>query len=163
MAKLNSARLRELFHYDPETGVFTRIKLSGPRSKLGVVVGTYCDGYRTIKVDGILHRAHRLAWLYMMGVWPEFLLDHKDTNRSNNAWENLRPATSVGNTQNAKTRSDSKTGVKGVYLARNGRYAAVVQANGKRSFLGYHPSIAVATNVVRKARESLHGDFVNHG
>ena len=52
-------RLKELLHYDPVTGIFTRNKnLAGFKNDRGYII---------IKVDGYPYKAHRLAHLYMTG------------------------------------------------------------------------------------------------
>ncbi len=64
---LTQERLKELLHYCPETGVFTHIS---PRSgiRVGEVAGTKSKTcYVGLKIDGKIHKAHRLAFLYMTG------------------------------------------------------------------------------------------------
>ena len=69
---LTSSRLRELLHYDPLTGLFTRlVSRSGRSAKKGVTAGwLHCRGYIHISVDSKDYKAHRLAFLYMEGVLP---------------------------------------------------------------------------------------------
>jgi hypothetical protein len=91
---LNAARLRELMHYEPETGrVVRRTATRGHRA--GAVAGcTRRDGYQVISIDGYRYLAHRLAWLYVHGAWPDGDLDHINANPSDNRIANLRAATS---------------------------------------------------------------------
>jgi hypothetical protein len=90
------ARVRELLDYWPETGIFTwRVDRRGGNGgilkKAGTVAGTFSKTHRylIIQVDGRLYGAHRLAWLWMTSEWPAHQIDHKDTDRSNNRWNNL--------------------------------------------------------------------------
>src|ERR1051325_4801505 len=69
MAKpiLTAARLRELFHYDPETGVFTR-RVKVRQYGVGSVCGFFSgDQYLRIRVSGQTYLCHRLAWLHVTG------------------------------------------------------------------------------------------------
>jgi HNH endonuclease len=47
-------------------------------------------GYRLIMIGGVRYVAARLAWLYMLGRWPDHEAKHADGDPANDAWENLR-------------------------------------------------------------------------
>lgn len=102
---LTQERLHELFFYNPIIGVFVRrIAVNGADIPAGAIAGHLRarDGSIRMRVDGKHYCAHRLAWLYVHGRWPEKFLDHADRNPSNNALNNLREAT-IG--QNAAAMS----------------------------------------------------------
>jgi hypothetical protein len=124
---LTADRLREVLHYDPLTGFFTwRVTLSR-RNQAGNRTGKTrrADRRVYIGVDNGLYLAHRLAWLYVHGRWPEPLIDHIDGDASNNAISNLREATQAENTQNLhRAHRDNRSGFLGVQCARNGKFAA---------------------------------------
>jgi HNH endonuclease/AP2 domain len=132
-------RLRELFSYNPETGLFTRI-VRQPRSKFpsGTVAGTkVTDGYTAIKIDGRVYRAHRLAWLMVYGKWPS-QLDHINRDPADNRIANLRPATPALNALNRGPRAANRSGVAGVCNdARLNLWRATIRVNGKFVSLGY--------------------------
>lgn len=88
---LTAERLRELVHYDPETGVMTRRVALSNRNKVGQVVGylNRGDGYLYATVDAKSHAVHRLAWLYVTGAWPEHQVNHKNDKRTDNRFANL--------------------------------------------------------------------------
>ncbi len=133
---LTAERLRELLHYDRITGLFTYRVTRGNRVA-GSVAGSLCDGYIHIKVDNVLHKAHRLAWLYMTGEWPVEEIDHEDRCRSNNVWYNLRPATKSQNQANRGRNVNNKSGFKGVHFHRlTGKWAAALTCGGARMHLG---------------------------
>lgn len=114
---LTAQRLRELLHYDPITGIFTRLVKTGTKVSVGDVAGFLDDkGYVRIRIgDGKRYLAHRLAWLYVHGTWPARGLDHEDTIHHHNWILNLRLATKSQNGQNIrKANRDSKSGVLGV-------------------------------------------------
>ena len=114
-SKLTQARLKELLHYDPETGGFTWIKGLGCRpagSRAGCIRGT--NGYRRIRVDGQLHLAHRLAFLYMEGYFPEYQVDHKLGVVDDNRWDKIRHVTPTCNLQNRMVHPSNTSGFTGV-------------------------------------------------
>jgi len=77
---LTQERLKELLTYNPDTGVFTRKKVSrGGRWKVGTLDGT---GYIHTRVDYKIYLAHRLAWLYMYGEFPTETIDHINHNKT---------------------------------------------------------------------------------
>jgi hypothetical protein len=124
---ITQARLKELLHYDPETGVFTWLVNRGP-AKRGAVAGTPSRGYLVIRVDGPLYFAHVLAWLYVTGELPAAFVDHRNEVKSDNSWDNLRAATKQQNAQNiSRPNRNSSSGHRGVYLdKRRSRWFANV-------------------------------------
>jgi hypothetical protein len=96
--------------------------------------------------------------------WPEGLVDHKDGDRSNNLWANLRLATASESVHNTTLSTRNKSGVKGVSLHKaSGKWQAFISHNNKPYFLGLYEDLKEAAEVVRARRELLHGDFTNHG
>src|SRR5579859_3355628 len=107
---LNHAILVRILSYDPATGEFRWLETSNGEVKPGPVAGkSLKKGYRVITISGRAFYAHRLAWLYVTGKWPVALVDHRDGNPANNAWSNLRAATSAQNNAN-KIAKPGKSG-----------------------------------------------------
>lgn len=140
MKKLTQERLKQLLHYNPNTGIFTRKKQIQGSSAIGTEAGyKNTRGYIAIMVDWRLYVAHRLVFLYMYGYIPEGEVDHIDRNRGNNRLDNLREATRQCNARNAGMLSNNKSGIKGVYFFKiTGRWGANIKVNKKSIFLGYH-------------------------
>ncbi|MBZ9888112.1 HNH endonuclease [Mesorhizobium sp. BR1-1-3] len=154
-------RLKELFLYDPLTGVFTRRVRTANSVYVGDVAGTTTgDGYTQIKVDGVDYLAHRLAVLYMTGDWPDEDVDHEDLDKSNNVWLNLRPANQSLNNANKPLQSNNKTGFKGVSLHNGGpKYRADVKIEGKKKYLGCFDTADEAHVVYMLAANDLYGSY----
>ena len=155
---LTAERLRELFRYDQETGVFYRLARHG--KWMPGPVG--CDngyGYIAILVDGKRYKGHRLAFLWMLGTWPVKEVDHIDGNRANNAWANLRDVSRQVNQRNIKKakKSNLSTGLLGV-SARNGRFRSVIRVDGKNRILGVFDTPEEAHQVYLEAKRIYHAD-----
>lgn len=153
---LTQARLKELLDYDPETGEF-RWKETRRARKKGKVAGSICSGgYLQVCVDATLYMAQRLAWLYMTGEWPEFLIDHIDGVRSNNRFVNLRQATNAQNLQNLRASySTNQLGLLGVCKAGN-RFMANITVDQKRYHLGSFDNPEEAHEAYLAAKRKLH-------
>lgn len=88
------------------------------------------------------------------------LTDHVNGNGLDNTRSNLREATPLQNKWNAKTRSDSKTGFKGVSSRRGGRgFIARIVTDGKRRTLGWFHSAEEAAHAYDAAARELYGEF----
>ena len=87
---LTQAELKEHLHYNPDNGIFTRIK-STQKTRVGDIVGTkQKHGHLMAGVNRKKYLLHRLAWLYMTGNWPSEHIDHINGNPSDNRWVNIK-------------------------------------------------------------------------
>jgi hypothetical protein len=145
---LTRARLKQALVYVRETGEFIW-RVSAYRTKAGDRAGsTGTAGYVRISLDGQSYAAHRLAWFYVYGKWPEFDIDHIDGQPGNNAIDNLRDVPRSINSQN---RAGWGKFPKGVYRD-GGRYRAMLQMHGKLVSLGTYSTVEEAEAVVSEAR-----------
>ena len=130
--------LQGLFSYDPETGLFTRLKTSGGQLA-GSIAGSNCSGgYIGIMVNYKTYMAHRLAWLYVYGDWPKGEIDHINSIRTDNRIENLRDVTRTENNNHlVQAKSNNLLGLLGVsYYPKGGRYRATITVDRKRVHIG---------------------------
>lgn len=154
---LSQKMLFERLVYDPETGIFTYRSRPANCVNIGDRAGTVCsEGYIKIKIAGINHSAHRLAWLYVHGTWPPKCIDHVNGIRSDNRLSNLRLATNYHNALNR--RSKNSTGFRGVERSRR-QFKAKIIVEGKSIYLGLFPSPEEAYRAYCAAAKRLHGEF----
>lgn len=170
--ELTQERLKELLSYDPLTGVFVwherEIRAGSERTdkswnskyagkQAGQVYGP--DGLERVRisVDKVRYLAHRLAWLWMTGSWPNKEIDHKDMDPLNNKWSNLREAT---HSQNAMNRRGRSKYAKGVTIHRpSGLFQVRIHSNKVCKSLGYFKTIEAASAAYTTAAQKIHGEF----
>lgn len=154
---LTAARLRELFAYDPETGIFAGLQNRSGRKMIGRVAGHLMScGYWRMGIDGRKYLAHRMAWLYMTGEMPGFEVDHINGNRLDNRFANLRLADFFHNQQNRRgPQRNSTTGLLGVTKSGN-QWGAQITSKGRRIHLGRFKTADEAYGVYLKAKRELH-------
>jgi len=71
MPELTQARVKELFDYDPDTGVVTRKITVAYNARKGSVITSINDqGYLRVGIDGKGNRLHRIIWLWVYGCFP---------------------------------------------------------------------------------------------
>ena len=160
---LTQKELKKYLHYDSKTGVFTRIFISSPCVKIGDIAGTMKRGYITICVENKRHLAHRLAWLYVYGVWPKGNLDHINHNRVDNSISNLRLATPLENNRNQSKSKRNKSGVVGVCWEKvKSKWGAHIRAEGRNINLGSYVDKFDAI-CARMSANNKYGFHENHG
>jgi len=154
---LTQEYLKKLYTYNPTTGIFTNIKYPNK------TVGTVHNGYITISIGYKRYQAQRLAWLYMYGVLPTNVIDHKNHDPSDNSLSNLRDVTKLVNMQSKKLYKCNKSGFHGViWDVKTNKWRARIGIEGKTLNLGSfsNKSDAIAA---RKAAEVKHNFHSNHG
>jgi hypothetical protein len=170
--ELTQERLKELFNYNPDTGIFTRKCNKGKALKSNTVGNiSNSTGYIYIKIDYKLYSAHSLVFLYMLGKFSDGIIDHIDMNKLNNRFSNLRECSVSQNGFNAKCRRDNKLGIKGLaYVRANNQYQARITMNKRvyrKSYdvAKYGNDLAknLAITWLEEQRKILHGEFTNHG
>lgn len=166
MDHLTKNILHDLLSYNQETGIFTwrtGANLGTRSDRCGKQAGTVqSDGYVAIKIGGKRYYAHRLAWFFVHGEWPSSQIDHRDRDRSNNAIENLRPATPSQNSANGSVRRHSIGQLKGV-TPQHGRWKAQIVKDRKKTYLGMFDTAEAAHAAYMSAAQFMHGDFACAG
>lgn len=161
---LTQQRLKKVLDYDSETGIFRWAATLRTGVAAGSVAGsphgnTSPNGssYITIQVDGVRYLAHRLAWFYVYGVWPN-KVDHKNRIRSNNWIDNLRSTTLTVNQHNRwEAQRSSRIGLIGV--KKNGPgWSARIKVIGETRHLGTFKTPEEAHSAYLDAKKTLHAD-----
>lgn len=157
------------FSYDPETGHLIWKHVEGTRKSkvIGKPAGhvhtcTVGKKYVQVRIDGVLHYAHRIIWVLHNGPIPEGMqIDHVDGNGANNRLENLRLVSGVENKRNMRRLSTNTSGATGVYSDK-GKWVARFWSDGRMRNIGTFTDKVEAIHA-RKAWESANGYHPNHG
>lgn len=128
-----------LFSYDKKSGFLYRNVDVGTKVKKGAKVGSIgSSGYQQTSINGKFYYLHRLIWLMEHGYFPEEDIDHKDKDRSNNSFDNLREATRQCNMRHKDNPTNNTSGVKGVYRHHSQKWCAQLKHNTKCIVLGLY-------------------------
>lgn len=152
-ADLSAAILRMNLNYDRNTGLFHRPGYSKPPGRLTT------KGYRQISINGQRYMAHRLAWLYVHGVWPADQLDHINGLKDDNRIANLREVSNKQNGENVRMFKHNTSGRKGVsWIKREGMWMADIKHHKRTIYLGRFHSIidAVAARIRAEQKYFTH-------
>ena len=157
---LTHSALLKIVHYDPDSGIFTRL-LSAGNTKRGSRTGSLgTRGYLRITIDKRTYLAHRLAFFYMTGRWPDPEVDHKDDTTDNNKWNNLRECSHQQNTSNRRRRKDCRSNLKGAHRCRGlSRWKSSIMVHGVRHHLGTFETAELAHAAYCAAATEYYGQF----
>lgn len=176
---LEPSLLHQILRYDAETGKLFWLFRSPEMFRIGqqsaehsaarwnsrwagteALSAVTAKGYRAGRIFGRMYYANRIVWAMQTGEWPKYLVDHRDTDRGNNRWENLRQATHSQNQCNKSLTSANSSGFKGVSLHKpTGKWQATISLHGSQRHLGYFDSPEQAGHRVNAERCSLHREF----
>lgn len=153
---ITQSELKELFNYDEETGDFTR-KVKVSNQIAGKRAGyKHTSGYVIIVINEQAYKAHRLAWLYVNGRWPDDQLDHINGVRDDNRISNLRDTNVAENGQNRKKASaNSVSGYLGVSPCDK-KWRADIKLNRKHIYLGRFDTPELAYAAYLSAKREMH-------
>jgi hypothetical protein len=162
---LTQAKLKEVLHYDPEAGDFTWLVDRGTRAKKGAVAGSpnKIHEYYEIVFEKKNYKAHRLAWLYVNGEFPEEQIDHINGVRTDNRISNLRAVGLLENLHNQKKRCTNSSGTTGVgWDKKANSWRVRINVNNQSIQLGSFADLNLAIEA-RRAAEKLYNFHPNHG
>lgn len=152
------ALFRCAMRYEPNTGLFHWLVMSGKGRPETVAGSKHCAGYIQLCYRGHRVLAHRLAWAFTHGEFPQREIDHINGDRTDNRIANLRDVSRSVNNENLRgARSHNKSGLLGV-SRRNwcSTFGAAIRVNGKRYHLGSFSSAEKAHEAYLTAKRRLH-------
>lgn len=122
---ITQAELKEVLHYDSNTGLFTRLISNGNNTRKTPYTPN-SHGYILINVGGRVYKAHRLAWVYVYGTLNDSdILDHINGIRSDNRITNLRIVSHRTNCGNKEANRNGKL-VGTRYNSRHNKWKAQI-------------------------------------
>jgi hypothetical protein len=150
--------VREIFDYDPSTGVVTRKKSVSQNTKVGQQAGTVNGhGYLAVRVFSKTYSLHRIIWLYVYGQFPSKDIDHINRNRLDNRLLNLRQVDRIDNCRNISRPKHNTSGCMGVsWYGRDKKWNVYIKVDGKNKWLGRYDTIFDAAAVRRSAENHIY-------
>lgn len=176
MTEVTAEIVRELLDYNPETGEFVwkfrdrkwfdsdkGWKIVNNRNA-GKITGSIdiSLGYVRINIFRKPYLAHRLAWLYVYGEWPQNHIDHINQIKDDNRIENLRAATQSQNGMNRSSYNGTTSQYKGVSWHKHAnKWVVQIRIDVKQKHLGYFTSEEDAARTYDRAALELFGKYAN--
>jgi hypothetical protein len=120
----------------------------------------FCDDYvvASDNKNNIMIQLHRIV----MQIDGKEIIDHihGKTTRNDNRKSNLRMANKSQNAMNKDIRNDNTSGVTGVYWSKKaGKWAADIQKDGKRKYLGVFDNFDDAVAARKAAEKEYFGEY----
>ncbi len=157
------ARLKDYFDYDPEAGTILWARHKGTKYKGDIAGCLNKKGYRTIKLDGMLYLAHRMAWAMHYGAWPEKEIDHINHIKNDNRIENLREVDATQQSRNKGLFKNNRSGYHGVvWNKRIKKWQVQICVDNRVYYYGSEKNLEDAVKK-RKALEKRFNFHDNHG
>lgn len=156
---ISQAEVMSMLLYDSATGAFWWRSHGKGRRSYGEPGTVTNKGYRVIMIAGRRYLAHKLAWLFVTGDYPDFEIDHADGDPLNNAIHNLRRSTHSQNLANSKTRSDNFSGQRGVCWDKQKNKWKVQIGPASRRIQKHFDDLFEAVNFAKEKHREIFGEF----
>lgn len=149
---MDAKTLKEHFDYDPVSGVITRLSTGAPTgSRNG-------NNYLCLRIAGKTYQAHRMAVALMTGSWPprSMVVDHRNGDRMDNRWTNLRVITQSQNLLNRRLGINNKSGRKGVCWNKASKgWEVGFKRGGKKFHVGIFDDLDEAAEAYQAASKAF--------
>ena len=154
---LTQQELMEVLFYDQNTGEFTWLICRCNSMPIGARAGCRLPtGYIKLSVGNRQYLAHRLAWLYVHGKWPEQCIDHINGDRSDNRIANLRDISPSANQHNRRCTAGRELPL-GVHWSKaHKKFVAQIQIPGGRRLRFSFDDAESASAAYQEAKRAHH-------
>lgn len=159
-ANLSQKYLKFRLKYDLKTGIFIWLK-HRDSTIIGTLAGSInTAGYSRISIDGIRYQSHRLAYLYVKGCFPNGPLDHRNHQKDDNIFTNLRFCSFSQNGGNSVISKNNTSGMKGCSWDKERQiWKAKIMKDRKNIFIGRYDDLVEAAEAYNVKATLLFGDF----
>lgn len=89
-----------------------------------------------MRVDGVLCRAHHIAWCLHFGDWPQGLVSHVNRDKSDNKASNLALVSKTAAHEHTRAKRITKENASAIFEYRNGRLHWRNTLTGKHRIAG---------------------------
>jgi hypothetical protein len=114
------------------------------------------DRYKQVRINGSMHRVHRIIWLWVYGEIPKgMVIDHVNGDKHDNRLANLRLASRKQNNQN---RVPTRRGYKGI-SKRRGKWAAYISEDNRTVCIGVYNTPEEAARAYDEEAVKRFGQF----
>lgn len=154
--------LDELLLYEPESGLLKWKITRSWNAKCGDIAGSLHkqSGYIQLSINDTNYHAHVLIWILVNGKLPETSIDHKNGDRKDNCFVNLRLATPKQQSQNRMRQRNNSSGYTGVSWSKiTKKWRAYITVDRKQIHLGHFSSQKDAALAYESAAIILFNDF----
>lgn len=171
MVTLPISYLHECFECDGASGILTwkirplahfshlrQCNLFSTRYAGKIAGGRSPSGYLDVFVAGRKIRIHRVIWAMETGAWPVGDIDHRNRDKADNRFLNLREADHSQNGANKAVSPRNKVGLKGV-CPHGKRFRAQIKTRDRVVLLGIFDTAELAHQAYAKAAREHHGEF----
>lgn len=123
------------------------------------------DGYKLIKINGRKYKLTNIIWAIKTGKHVDFsknIIDHKDRDRTNDKWNNLREATGSQNMHNSSIQVGRSSKYKGVlWHKRDRKWMVKIKIGPNRVYLGGYKDEKLAGAIYDREARRQFKDFAH--
>ena len=130
--------VREMLHYDPETGILKWKVIRGSTIRPGdeAQLGQ-------MSLMGIRFPTTHVIWFLMTEKWPDGIIENINRNKNDNRWKNLRDTSYQVSIVNSQMAGEQEL----IKELSSGQYAVNIDAGGQMIVVGVYSKFEIASKV----------------